>query len=73
MEFHVTRDDDGGTVDFIVRVRNPTARLKYYGPKGCTCTRLYPVIMQSIGVEHVKQGVKVDRQKFVCDCHGEVA
>lgn len=73
MKFHVTRDDDGDAVDFIVQVRLPTPRLKYNGPRGCVCTKLYPVVMGSIGQEHVKQGAMVDNpKKFVCDCHGEV-
>lgn len=61
-----------GEVDFLVRVYNQEPRKKYVGPTGCSCAMLYPVVMASVGIEHIKQGVKVDRQKFVCGCHGEL-
>lgn len=72
MKFHVTRNDEGEPVDFFVRVYKQEPRTKYDGPVGCCCTMLHPVEMASIGIEHIKQGAKVNRQKFVCECHGEL-
>lgn len=72
MIFHVTKNDEGKPVDFFVHVNNPRQKERYDGPSGCPCRRVYPVVMTSIGMMHVQQGAKVDRQKFLCDCHGEL-
>jgi hypothetical protein len=72
VRFHVTRNDDGQPVDFYVRVTICVPKRNYNGPAHCQCVRLFPVVMTSVGVEHLKQGAKYDRQKFVCECHGEI-
>ena len=71
MNFHVTKNDNGEAVDFFVKVTSPVARQKYNGPAHCVCPILYPVVMKTVGREHVKQGARHDGRKYVCECHGE--
>lgn len=72
MRFHVTRNDEGLPVDFVVRVYPSEKRGTYNGPSGCQCPRVHQVVMKSVRIEQVRQGAQRDGRKFVCGCHGEV-
>jgi hypothetical protein len=72
MKFRVTKNSDGKPVEFVIRVDRPVPRQQWNGPTGCHCGEVYPVVMKSIELDHLKQGAHYDGQKFVCNCHGEV-
>jgi hypothetical protein len=73
VRFHVTKNREGKPLDLFIRVNSPVPTRTYERPAGCECKQVYPVVMQSVGVEHVKQGARVDgRRKFVCECHGGI-
>jgi hypothetical protein len=72
VNFHVMRNDEGWAVDFVVEVQGAVGKRNYNGPTTCRCSCVYPVVMKSITSDHVRQGAKHDRQKFVCECHGHL-